>query len=102
MSKPVTVTIAHDLGKAEARRRVESGFGDLSRHLGSLGSVSQHWEGDRLAFAFAAMGQAITGGVQVEDKAVRVEVLLPGLLAMMAGKIKGRLQQEGQLLLEKK
>jgi len=102
MSKPVTVTIAHDLGKAEARRRVESGFGDLSRHLGGLGSVSQHWEGDRLAFAFQAMGQAISGGVQVEDRAVKLEVLLPGLLAMMAGKIKGRLQHEGQLLLEKK
>jgi putative polyhydroxyalkanoate system protein len=102
MSKPVTVTIAHDLGKAEARRRVESGFGDLSRHLGGLGTVSQRWEGDRLSFAFQAMGQAISGGVEVEDRAVRLEVLLPGLLAMMASKIKGRLQQEGQLLLEKK
>jgi putative polyhydroxyalkanoate system protein len=102
MSKPVTVTIAHELGKAEARRRVEAGLGDLSRHLGSLGGVSRRWEGDRLSFAFSAMGQAISGGVEVEERTVRLEVLLPTLLAMMAGKLTGRLEQEGQLLLEKK
>jgi putative polyhydroxyalkanoate system protein len=102
MSKAVTVNIPHELGRAEARRRIEAGFGDLSRHLGGLGSVSKHWEGDRLSFAFAAMGQAISGSVDVADRAIRLEVLLPGLLAMMAGKLKGRLQKEGQLLLEKK
>jgi putative polyhydroxyalkanoate system protein len=102
MSKAVTVTIPHDLGREEARRRVEAGFGDLSRHLGGLGSVSRTWSGDQLSFAFSAMGQAISGVIDVADKSVRLEVLLPGLLAMMAGKLKGRLQHEGQLLLEKK
>ena len=102
MSKAVTVNIPHDLGRAEARRRIEAGFSDLSRHLGGLGAVSKSWEGDRLSFAFAAMGQAISGSVDVADRAIRLEVLLPGLLAMMAGKLKGRLQKEGQLLLEKK
>jgi hypothetical protein len=38
----------------------------------------------------------------VADRGIRLEVLLPNLLAMMAGKLKGRLQKEGQLLLEKK
>ncbi|HEX3700045.1 MAG TPA: polyhydroxyalkanoic acid system family protein [Phenylobacterium sp.] len=102
MSRPVTVTIAHDLGTAEAHRRVEAGFGDLSRHLGGLGSVSRRWEGERLTFAFSMMGQAISGAIDVADRVVTVEVLLPTLLAMMAGKLRGRLQQEGQLLLEKK
>lgn len=102
MSKAVSVNIPHELGKAEAHRRVEAGFADLSRHLGGLGSVSKSWDGDRMAFAFSAMGQAISGTVLVEDRALRLELLLPGLLAMMAGKLKGRLQQEGQLLLEKK
>lgn len=102
MSKAVTVTIPHELGRVEARRRIETGFGDLSRHLGGLGAVTKSWEGDRLSFAFAAMGQAISGSVDVADRAIRLEVLLPGLLAMMAGKLKGRLQKEGQLLLEKK
>ena len=102
MSKAVTVTIPHELGRAEARRRIEAGFGDLSRHLGGLGAVSKTWDGDRLSFSFAAVGQAISGAVDVGDRAIRLEVLLPTLLAMMAGKLKGRLQTEGQLLLEKK
>ena len=102
MSKAVTVTIPHELGRAEARRRVEAGFGDLSRHLGGLGAVTKTWDGDRLSFAFAAMGQAISGAIDVADRSVKLEILLPNLLAMMAGKLKGRLQKEGQLLLEKK
>jgi putative polyhydroxyalkanoate system protein len=102
MSKAVTVTIPHELGRVEARRRVEAGFGDLSRHLGGLGSVTKAWDGDRLSFSFAAMGQVISGAIDVADHAVRLEVLLPNMLAMLAGKVKGRLQKEGQLLLEKK
>ena len=102
MSKAVTVTIPHELGRAEARRRVDAGFGDLSRHLGGLGAVTQSWEGDRLSFSLAMMGQAIAGAIDVTDHAVRLEVLLPNLLALIADKVKGRLQKEGQLLLEKK
>jgi putative polyhydroxyalkanoate system protein len=102
MSKAVTVSIPHELGRAEARRRVEAGFGDLSRHLGGLGAVSRTWDGDRMSFSFAAMGQAISGAIDVADHSVRLEVVLPNVLAMLAGKVKGRLQKEGQLLLEKK
>ncbi len=102
MSKAITLTIPHDLGRAEARRRIDGGFGDLARHLGGMGSVTKTWEGDRLSFAFSVMGEAISGIVEVADKTVRLEVLLPGLLGLIAGKVKGRLQKQGQLLLEKK
>jgi len=102
MSKAVTVDIPHELGRAEARRRVEAGFADLSRHLGGLGEVSKSWEGDRLSFDFATMGQTISGAIDVADRTVRLEVILPNLLALMAGKVQGRLKKEGQLLLEKK
>lgn len=102
MSKAVTVTIPHELGRAEARRRVDAGFGDLSKHLGGLGAVTRTWEDDRLSFAFQAMGQAISGTIDVADHAARIEILLPNLLALMAGKLRGRLQKEGQLLLERK
>jgi len=102
MSRPLTVNIPHQLGREEARRRVEAGFGDLSRRLGGLGEVSKQWDGDRMNFGFHAMGQAITGAVDVAEQSVRLELVLPGLLGMMAGRLKGRLQQEGQLLLDKK
>lgn len=102
MSRAITLTIPHELGRAEAHRRIESGFGDLARHLGGLGSVAKTWEGDRLTFAFSAVGQEISGLIDVADTNIRLEVLLPRLLGMIAGKVRGRLQKEGQLLLEKK
>ena len=99
MNKAITVSIPHQLGRVEARRRIEEGFGDFSRHLGGAGGVSKSWDADRLNFSLQAVGQQISGFLDVADDAVRVEVLLPGFLAMIAGKIKGTVQKEGQLLL---
>lgn len=103
MSKAITLTIPHELGRAEARRRIDDGFASLSQHMGAAaGVLSKDWAGDRLSFALAALGQRISGTIDVEDASVRLEVLLPNLLAMMAQKVRGRLRKEGQLLLEKK
>ena len=103
MAAPITVTIPHELGRAEARRRIDQGFADLSRHLGGApGALEKRWEGDRLNFSLTSFGQAITGHVAVAEAAVIVEVVLPGFLAMIAGKVRGRLQKEGQLLLTRK
>lgn len=103
MSKAITVTIPHELGRAEARRRIDDGFASFSQHMGvAAGVLSKTWAGDRLSFALAALGQQITGTIDVEDRAIKLEVLLPNLLAMVADKVKGRLKKEGQLLLEKK
>jgi hypothetical protein len=103
MQKAVTVSIPHQLGRAEAKRRVDEGFGDFSRHLGgSAGALTKSWTGDRLNFSLQALGQGISGFLDVADDVVRVEVLLPGFLAMIAGKVKGTLQKEGQLLLGNK
>jgi putative polyhydroxyalkanoate system protein len=103
MSKAITVNIPHELGRAEARRRIEEGFTRFSSQMGAAaGAFTKSWDGDRLNFALQAMGQAISGSIDVEDSSVRLEVLLPNLLALVAGKLKGRLQKEGQILLEKK
>ena len=103
MSKPITVTIPHQLGRVEARRRIDEGFADLSRHLGgSVGALDKRWEGDRLNFSLTSFGQSITGHVAVEEAVATVEVLLPGFLAMIAERVRGTLQKEGQLLLTKK
>lgn len=103
MSRAITLSIPHELGRAEARRRIEDGFASLSQHMGAAaGVLSKDWAGDRLNFALSALGQRISGVIDIEDACVRLEVVLPSLLAMMADKVRGRLQREGQLLLEKK
>jgi hypothetical protein len=103
MSKAITMSIPHDLGRAEARRRIDDGFASFSQHMGAVaGALKKSWAGDRLSFSFAALGQTISGTIDVEDAAIKLEVLLPGMLGMLANKVKGRLKKEGQLMLEKK
>jgi hypothetical protein len=103
MATPISISIPHQLGRAEARRRIEAGFSNFVHQLpGSGGTSSQRWDGDRLSFGVAAMGQSVAGVIDVLDTAVTIEIELPGLLGMIAGGFKDRLQKAGQLLLEKK
>lgn len=99
MSKPVVVSIPHELGRAEARRRIAEGVGRLTSQIGAVGELRQTWDGDLLRFSLFAIGQTITGSILVQEREVRLEVQLPGIFAMIANKIKGRLRREGQLLL---
>jgi len=103
MATPITISIPHQLGRAEARRRIEAGFAKIIHQLpGRGGACSERWDGDRLTFSVAAMGQTVTGVVDVLDTAVTMEIELPGVLGMIASGLKGRLQKVGQLLLTKK
>ena len=103
MATPITVSIPHQLGRAEARRRIESGFASIVQRLpGSSGIASQRWDGDRLSFGVAAMGQTIAGVVDVRDDVVSMEIQLPGVLGVIAAGLKDRLRTASQLLLMKK
>lgn len=100
MSKPVVVSIPHELGRAEARRRIDEGVGQLTAQIGAVGELQKTWEGDVLRFSLRAVGQSVTGTIGVEEREVRLEVYLPAIFAMIANKVKGRLRHEGQILLE--
>lgn len=104
MSKPISITIPHEIGRAEARRRLDEGLAKLSEQAlsGGLAKLHQAWDGDRMSFSAQALGQTITGRLEVLDEAVRMEVDLPNVFALIAGKIKGKLQTQGRLLLEKR
>lgn len=103
MSRPLVVLIPHELGQAEARRRLETGLGGLKAKFAShVTSVEDVWTGNRLDLRVRALGQGVTAILDVEAKQVRVEVQLPWMLAMIAEKAKGYIQKEGKLLLEKK
>jgi hypothetical protein len=103
MARPVTITIPHQLGKEEARSRIANGFGQLEAQMAaaSVSNVRQAWSGDTLNFSAQALGQSFIGAINVGEQDVRIEVALPGLLGVFAGKIAGKLKQQGTLLLEK-
>ncbi len=100
---PISISIPHQLGRAEARRRIETGFTKLIGQLpGGTGHRSERWDGDRLTFSVSGVGQTISGVVQVFDAAVTMELELPGLLGLLASSLKGRIQKAGQLMLTRK
>lgn len=100
MSKPVVVNIPHELGRAEARRRIDEGAARLTGQIGAVGDLEKTWDGDTLHFSLVAIGQTVSGKILVHDREVCLEVNLPGIFAMIAGKVKGRLREQGQILLE--
>ena len=103
MAKPVVVNIPHDLGREQARQRLQTGFGRIRDQIaGQALQFEERWEGERLHFNAGALGQKISGRVDVFEKSVRVEVDLPWILATIAEKLQGRIRKEGTLLLEKK
>jgi hypothetical protein len=103
MAPPLSIRIPHQLGRAEARRRIESGFSDMIHQVPGTGSAfSQHWDDDRLSFSIAVMNQPIHGIVHVLDAEVTMQIDLPGVLGMITGHLQGRLEKAGQLLLAKK
>ena len=99
MATPLTINIAHQLGRAEARRRIENGFANIIRRFPGGSMYNEHWDGDKLTFGVAGMGQTVTGVVDVLDTQVTISIELPGVLGAIAGGLKERLAKAGRLLL---
>jgi hypothetical protein len=103
MAKPLIVSIPHNLGKAEAMRRLQGGMSSVKSQFGDkVASINETWTGDRMDFRVGAMGQTVSGHLEVMEEQVRVEVQLPWILAMVAEKAKTFIQKQGTLMLEKK
>lgn len=105
MARPVTITLSHELGKEEARRRIEEGFAKIKSAMtgGMMFKFQEEWEAeDRLTFVAKGMGQTIDGEIDVFPAHVRIIVTLPGLLASLAETITGQVEKQGRILLEKK
>ncbi|MGE0597428.1 MAG: polyhydroxyalkanoic acid system family protein [Hyphomonadaceae bacterium] len=100
----MTIILPHKLGKAEARARIERGFGQFKAQMAgaNLAAMEQGWEGDRLSFSAQALGQRFTGRIDVREDDLKIEVDLPAFLVGLADKIAGKLRKQGTLLLEKK
>jgi hypothetical protein len=103
MSKPLVVSVPHQLGREEAIRRLKEGLQWAREKYGSVVAIQQEdWQGDRLDFRVAVLGQAASGVIDVSDTDVTLSVQLPWLLAKFAEKAQAMLQKQGHLLLEKK
>lgn len=106
MRKTIDVSIPHRLTRDEARTRLREGAARLqSQFAGSaqpVAQVHQDWQDYHNNFRFTALGQSITGRMDVEADCIRLSVDVPWMFAMLADTIRGRIEQEGRKLLEKK
>jgi putative polyhydroxyalkanoate system protein len=100
MTQPIEVDLPHSLGKDEARRRIANNVHKLQEHIPGGAQVQSGWVGDQLNLDVAAMGQAITATIDVEETKVRLKVVLPPMLGMFSGMIQAALQKKGDVLLE--
>ncbi len=101
MAKPLVVVIPHQIGRAEARRRIDARLGQGRDLVQKAGLTMQDpvWDGDTLAFVVGAMGQTVRGIIAVEDETARVEVRLPLLLGIFSGKVREVIAEKGGELL---
>ena len=83
MTKPLVVSIPHSLGRDEAMRRLKTGLSRAASSVPVLSVDEERWEDNRMIFRVRALGQAAAGHVDVAEDHVRVEVVLPWLLAAL-------------------
>jgi hypothetical protein len=88
MSKSIIVTFPHQLGAAEAKRRITAQIEEMkAAYLGKIGTGELIWVGDTGHVRVSALGQTSTATIDVKPAEIRVEIHLPWLLAALANKI---------------
>ena len=97
------IALPHDLGRDEVRRRLRERSHEIADHIpGGLADVDTSWTNeDTMHLVINAMGQRISGDVEVEDAQVIFEVELPSSLFFVRPLIENAIRSNGQKLLTK-
>lgn len=95
------VAIPHDLGREEVRRRLRENSHRIGDSVpGGMAEVETSWPSeDRMAMSISAMGQSITGHVDIEDDRVMFVMVLPAALGFMQPMVEGAIRDQGRRLL---
>jgi hypothetical protein len=102
MSNSLTVLIPHNLGKQEALRRLQSGLSRIEEHFSAAFVVQEQiWSDYTLQFQIRALAQTVRGTIEVQDTQIKLDLMLPWLLARLATNIRQVVQKQGAGLLQK-
>lgn len=97
MSNSIVITVPHNLGAEEAKRRIVERLERLRRdYVDKLGHSEVNWNGDTANLRVVAFGQTATGTISVMSDSLRVEVQLPWILAALTNKIQGVLKSNAE------
>ena len=101
MQKPLVITVEHHATKQEVLRKLKNGFGDICAQIAPyVSSVAEDWTDSGVEVRVVALAHTITSSIQVDERLVRIEVRLPGLLGIFGGLIASRVKRGATLLIE--
>ena len=96
MGKPLTVTIPHSLGAAQAKQRIAEGVETLRQQYASqITRADIAWQGDKAELQVGALGQVIKARIDVQEDHLNIEVDLPWLLQKLARPLEAFLTRTG-------
>jgi hypothetical protein len=90
------------LGKEEARNRLMNGVDKIERHIPGGAKVDSRWQDDRMTMKVVTMGQELSTTIDVFETHVRLEVLLPPMLAFFGKQIENVVRKQTAEMLEDK
>ena len=98
------IALPHDLGKEEVRRRLRERSHEIADYVpGGLANVETQWRGDDvMQIDVKAMGQGITGDIEVFDDQVVFQIELPAALSFVRPMIENAIRSNATKMLEKK
>jgi len=102
MSAPLIFSIPHQLGRDEAERRLKAGLTRAAASIPVLKVDEERWQDHRMIFRVRAMGQPVSGQLDVAEDHVRLELTLPWLLQRFAEVAQAAIRHRGKLLLTRR
>jgi hypothetical protein len=95
------VEIPHNLDKATARERLRANSHKIGEQFpGGMAQVETSWpDEDTMAMHVRAMGQELSGRVELEEGKLVFNVVLPAALSFVEPIISGAIKQSGQKLI---
>lgn len=96
------VTLPHDLGKDEVRRRMHKHGHEIGSYFPpGMANVETSWPNeDQMDLDITAAGQRIHGAIEIHDDNVTIEMDLPPILSFLRGTLERAVRKEGGKLLE--
>ena len=97
------IALPHDLGREEVRKRLRERSHEIADYIpGGLADVESSWsDADTMHLVVNALGQKVSGDIEVEDAQVIFQIELPAALSFVRPMIEGAIRKNGQKLLAK-
>lgn len=95
------VAIPHELGREEARRRLDASSHRIADAIpGGMADVATDWPSeDRMNMTIRAMGQNLTGHIDIAEDQVVFVMVLPPALGFLEPVVESAINQQGRRLL---